>query len=48
MPHERVLHGLKNTAKSPDLIAKRLLTEALDRGTTDNTSLAVIFLKALE
>jgi serine/threonine protein phosphatase PrpC len=33
LSHARVLHCLKNTAKSPDLIAKRLLTEALDRGT---------------
>ena len=32
LDHARVLHCLKNTAKSPDLIAKRLLTEALDRG----------------
>ena len=48
MTHERVLHCLKNTAKSPDLIAKRLLTEALDRGTTDNTSVAVCFLRDLE
>ena len=32
MSSERVLHCLNNTALSPDLIAKRLLTEALDRG----------------
>ena len=45
MSDERVLHCLKNTAKSPDLIAKRLLGEALDKGTTDNTSVAVCFLR---
>lgn len=45
MPHARVLHCLKNTAKSPDMIAKRLLMEALDRGTSDNTSVAVCFLR---
>ena len=48
MPHSRVLHCLERTAKSPDLIAKRLLTEALDRGTTDNTSVAVVFLRDLQ
>ena len=48
MSYERVLHCLKHTAKSPDLIAKRLLGEALDRGTTDNTSVAVCFLQDLE
>jgi protein phosphatase 1L len=47
LPDARVLHCLRSTAKSPDLIAKRLLTEALDRGTTDNTSVAVVFLRDL-
>ena len=44
---ERVLHCLKHTAKSPDLVAKRLLQEALDRGTDDNTSVVVVFLQPL-
>ena len=47
MPHARVLHCLQHTAKSPDLIAKRLLQEALDRGTNDNTSVVVVFLQEL-
>ena len=47
MPESRVLHCLLNTAKSPDMIAKRLLMEALDRGTDDNTSVVVVFLKDL-
>lgn len=47
MSSERVLHCCKNTAKSPDMFAKRLLTEALDRGTDDNTTVVVIFLQDL-
>lgn len=42
-----VLHCLKNTAKSPDMIAKRLVTEAMDRGTKDNVTVLVVFLKDL-
>jgi serine/threonine protein phosphatase PrpC len=45
--NERVLHCLIHTAKSPDMIAKRLLAEAMERGTTDNTTVLVIFLKDL-
>ena len=45
IPDERVLHCLRNTAKSPDLIAKRLLHEALDRGTQDNVSVVVVLLQ---
>ena len=48
MPESRVLHCLLNTAKSPDLIAKRLLQEALERGTDDNTSVVVVFLQRLQ
>jgi len=47
MPPARVLHCCNNTAKSPDMFAKRLLTEALDRGTDDNTSIVVVFLQDL-
>jgi len=47
MPEARVLHCLLHTAKSPDMIAKRLLQEALDRGTDDNTSVVVVFLRDL-
>ena len=47
MPDARVLHCLRHTAKSPDLLAKRLLQEALDRGTDDNTSVVVVLLRAL-
>ncbi len=48
MPMERVLHCLRHTAKSPDMIAKRLLMEALERGTDDNTSVVCVFLRDLE
>ena len=48
MSEARVLHCLQHTAKSPDLIAKRLLQEALDKGTDDNTSVVVVFLQNLQ
>ena len=47
MDPPRVLHCLKNTARSPDLFAKRLLQESLDRGTNDNTSVVVVCLQDL-
>lgn len=43
----RIVHCCRNTAKSPDMIAKRLLGEALDRGTTDNVTVVVVFLRDL-
>ena len=42
---ERIVHCLFNTAKSPDMIAKRLIGEALDRGATDNVTVVVVFLR---
>ena len=48
MSPERVLHCCTHTAKSPDMLAKRLLTEALDRGTDDNTTVVVVFLQDLK
>ena len=48
MSPERVLHCCNHTAKSPDMLAKRLLTEALDRGTDDNTTVVVVFLQDLK
>jgi len=42
MPRARVLHCLNNTAQSPDMIAKRLLFEAVDRGSTDNITVIVV------
>ena len=43
----RIVHCCRNTAKSPDMIAKRLLGEALDRGATDNVTVVVVFLRDL-
>ena len=48
MSPERVLHCCNHTAKSPDMLAKRLLTEALDRGTDDNPTVVVVFLQDLK
>lgn len=45
MPDARVVHCLKNTAKSPDMLAKRLLFDAMDRGTTDNVTVVVVLLR---
>jgi len=42
MPAARVLHALNNTARSPDLIAKRLIFDAMDRGADDNISVVVL------
>ena len=41
----RIVHCCCHTAKSPDMIAKRLLGEALDRGATDNVTVVVVFLR---
>ena len=43
----RIVHCCCHTAKSPDMIAKRLLGEALDRGATDNVTVVVVFLRDL-
>lgn len=45
MPDARVLHCLKHTAKSPDMLAKRLLFDAMERGTTDNVTVVVVLLR---
>lgn len=42
-----VLHCLKSTAKSPDMIAKRLIAEAIEHGTSDNVTVLVVFLRDL-
>jgi len=44
---ERVCFFLRNTAKAPDMIAKRLISEALDAGTDDNVTVTVVFLRDL-
>ena len=43
----RIVHCCRHTAKSPDMIAKRLIGEALDHGATDNVTVVVVFLRAL-
>jgi len=45
MPDDRLLHCLRNTAQSPDLIAKRLIFDAMERGTDDNVSVIVVILR---
>ena len=44
---ERVCWFLRHTAKAPDMIAKRLISEALDAGTDDNVTCTVVFLRDL-
>lgn len=43
----RIVHCCRTTAQSPDMIAKRLIGEALDRGATDNVTVSVVFLRDL-
>ena len=38
----RTLHCLCNTARSPDMLAKRLVFDAMDKGTDDNVTCAVV------
>ena len=47
LSEDRVLHCLQKTAKSPDMIAKRLVSEAFDSGSDDNISVVVVFLQDL-
>ena len=42
-----IVHCCRHTAKSPDMIAKRLIGEALDHGATDNVTVVVVFLRDL-
>eukprot|EP00967_Tisochrysis_lutea_P109950 scaffold171475_cov31-Tisochrysis_lutea.AAC.2 len=42
MSEERTLHCLNNTARSPDMLAKRLVFDAMDKGTQDNVTCAVV------
>ena len=42
MDEARVLHCLTHTARPADMLAKRLVLEAMDRGTTDNVTCAVV------
>ena len=44
---KHIVHALVNTAKSPDMIAKRLICDALDRGATDNVTVVIVFLRDL-
>ncbi|KAL3912984.1 MAG: hypothetical protein SGPRY_008145, partial [Prymnesium sp.] len=44
---QRVNHVMRNTAKSPDMIAKRLVEEAWDAGSEDNVTVNVVFLRDL-
>ena len=39
---ERLLHCLRNTAQSADMIAKRILFDAMERGTKDNVTVLVV------
>jgi len=38
----RTLHCLCNTARSPGMLAKRLVLDAMDKGTDDNVTCAVV------
>ena len=44
---ERVAHCLHHTAKSADLLAKRLIADAAEKGTDDNTTVLVVLLRPL-
>ena len=44
---ERVAHCLHHTAKSADLLAKRLIADATEKGTDDNVTVLVVLLRPL-
>ena len=44
---ERVAHCLDHTAKSADLLAKRLIADATEKGTDDNVTVLVVLLRPL-
>lgn len=44
LTEERTLHCLRSTARSPDMLAKRLVFDAMDKGTDDNVTCAVVLL----
>ena len=44
---ERVAHCLHHTAKSADLLAKRLIADAAEKGTDDNVTVLVVLLRPL-
>ena len=44
---ERVAHRLHHTAKSADLLAKRLIADATEKGTDDNVTVLVVLLRPL-
>ena len=44
---ERVAHCLNHTAKSADLLAKRLIADATEKGTDDNVTVLVVLLRPL-
>ena len=46
LPLERVAL-LHHTAKSADLLAKRLIADATEKGTDDNTTVLVVLLRPL-
>ena len=47
LPLERVAHCLHHTAKSADLLAKRLIADATEKGTDDNVTVLVVLLRPL-
>ena len=44
---QRVAHCLHHTAKSGDLLAKRLIADAAEKGTDDNVTVLVVLLRPL-
>jgi serine/threonine protein phosphatase PrpC len=44
LTEERALHCLRHTARSADMLAKRLVFDAMDKGTDDNVTCAVVLL----
>lgn len=45
MPNDDVVAIIKDTVKEPSMVSKRLATEAVERGSRDNITVIVVFLK---
>jgi serine/threonine protein phosphatase PrpC len=45
MANDDVVALVKDTVKEPSMVSKRLATEAVERGSRDNITVIVVFLK---
>ena len=47
MSSMEVIHIINNTVKEPGMCSKRLATEAVERGSKDNITVIVVFLRSV-